>query len=142
MVVDRLVVGAVVVVMIEDWVVDDFLGLNLSSLDFIFSTALCAKGLLSLFALELLFLDGTMIGAFSTTFSSFLSWVIFCPFRILNKSANDLGLTVVVVVVLFVGRVRILNKLNLVVDSVVEGVDLSLLFIFLEYYPLLHGVFM
>lgn len=67
-------VAAVVVVMVAgDFVVDDFLGLNLSNLDFIFSTALCAKGLLSLFVLELLFLNDVMVGVFSTTFSSFLS---------------------------------------------------------------------
>jgi len=50
--------------------------------------------------------------------------------RSLNRSAKERGLNVVVVVVRFVGKVLILNKLNRVVDSVVvDGVDLSLLLI-------------
>ena len=78
--------------------------------------------------LELLFLDELLSGDFRTCSGTSSSLVIFCPFRILNKSASDLGLTVVVVVVLFVGSVLILNKLNRVVDSVVAFV-FSLLFI-------------
>ena len=103
-------------------------GLNFSNLDFSFSTALCPKILLSLSLLPLLFFNRGLNRGFSVSISSFSSFVNFWPFRSLNKSAKERGLNVVVVVVRFVGRVLILNKLNLVVDSVVvEGVDLSLL---------------
>ena len=103
-------------------------GLNFSNLDFSFSTALCAKILLSLSLLPLLFFNRGLNRGFSVSVSSFSSFVNFWPFRSLNKSAKERGLNVVVVVVRFVGSVLILNKLNLVVDSVVvEGVDLSLL---------------
>lgn len=103
-------------------------GLNFSNLDFSFSTALCPKILLSLSLLPLLFFNRGLNRGFSVSISSLSSFVNFWPFRSLNKSAKERGLNVVVVVVRFVGRVLILNKLNLVVDSVVvDGVDLSLL---------------
>ena len=104
-----------------DLAIDVFLGKNLLSLSFIFSAALCPGALLPLFILALLLLDGVEMTRW--LFSSLLlsSLLTFCPFRILNKSARERGLKVVVVVIFLVGRVRILNKLNLVVDSVVEG---------------------
>ena len=87
-------------------------GLNFSNLDFNFSTALCAKGLFSLSLLPLVFFNRGLNRGFSVSVSSVSSFVNFCPFRSLNKSANERGLNVVVVVVRFVGRVRILNKDN------------------------------
>ena len=128
------VVVVVVVVVVVALVVDTFLvlGLNFSNRDFSFSTALCEKGLLSLFLFPLVFFNKGLNRGFSVSIrvSSFSSLVIFCPFRILNRSAKERGLNVVVVVVRFVGSVLILNKLNRVVDSVVvAGVDFSLLLI-------------
>ena len=52
--------------------------------------------------------------------------MIFSPFRCLNRSARDRGLNVVVVVVFRGASVRILNKLSLVVGSVVEVLFSSL----------------
>jgi hypothetical protein len=47
--------------------------------------------------------------------------------RCLNRSASDLGFDVVVVVVVVVARVRILNRLSLVADSVEVVVSETLL---------------
>ena len=72
-------------------------GLNFSNLDFSFSTALCAKILLSLSLLPLLFFNRGLNRGFSVSVSSFSSFVNFWPFRSLNKSAKERGLNVVVV---------------------------------------------
>lgn len=104
-------------------VVDVFLGKNLFSLCFSFSAALCPKALFSLFVLPLLFFVAVVTAdLLFSLLSSLSSCVIFCPKSLCrNKSAKERGLNVVVVVVRLVGRVRILNKLSLlVVDSVVD----------------------